>query len=58
MRKSRIPVKPWSVALAVATATALGCGGVAHAATNSAADELAPAAALPAHFAAPYLQIE
>jgi chitinase len=60
MRKSRIPVKPWSVALAVATATALGCGGVAHAATNSAADELAPAAsaALPAHFAAPYLQID
>jgi chitinase len=60
MRKSRIPVRPWSVALAVATATALGGAGVATAATHSASVELAAAtasAALPAHFAAPYLQI-
>jgi chitinase len=60
MRKSRIPVRPWSVALAVATATALGGAGVATAATHSASVELTAAtasAALPAHFAAPYLQI-
>jgi chitinase len=60
MRKSRIPIRPWSVALAVATATALGGAGVATAATHSASVELAAAtasAALPAHFAAPYLQI-
>jgi chitinase len=50
----RIPRKPWSAALALA-ATALGSGGLALAAAGPAA---AAGSALPAHFAAPYLQID
>jgi chitinase len=55
-------VKPWSVALAVAAAAALGGGGLALATSGGpAAIRLAAStttAALPAHFAAPYLQID
>jgi chitinase len=54
MRLSRIPRKPWSAALALAATTALGSGGLALATGEPAA---AAGSALPAHFAAPYLQI-
>ena len=54
MRIPRIPRKPWSVALALAAATALGSGGLALATAGPAA---AAGPAFPAHFAAPYLQI-
>ena len=47
-------MKPWSVALALAGATALGSGGLALATAVPAA---AAGAAFPAHYAAPYLQI-
>jgi chitinase len=55
MRKSRNPRKRWSVALLVAATTTLTCGGVALA-TAGPADAAGPA--FPAHFAAPYLQID
>ncbi|HEY6492391.1 MAG TPA: ricin-type beta-trefoil lectin domain protein, partial [Trebonia sp.] len=63
MRAARTSVKPWSVALAVAAAAALGGGGLALATGGGpAAVRLAAAtsttATLPAHFAAPYLQID
>jgi chitinase len=54
MRIPRTPRKTWSAALALATAAALGSGGLALA-TAGPAD--AAGAAFPAHFAAPYLQI-
>jgi chitinase len=54
MRIPRIPKKPWSVALALASVTALGSGSLALATAGPAA---AAGAAFPAHFAAPYLQI-
>jgi chitinase len=54
MRTSKTPRKPWSVAVALAAATALGAGGLALAAAGPAA---AAGAAFPAHYAAPYLQI-
>ncbi len=54
MRIPRTPRKTWSAALALATA-ALGSGGLALATAGPAA---AAGAALPAHFAAPYLQID
>jgi hypothetical protein len=54
MRLPRIPRKPWSVGLALATATALGAGGLALAGAGPAA---AAGGAFPAHYAAPYLQI-
>src|ERR1700761_9592972 len=47
--------RSWPVALAVAAATALGSGGLALATAGPAA---AAGAAFPAHFAAPYLQID
>jgi len=47
--------KPWSVALALATATTLGTGALALAGAGPAA---AAGAAFPAHYAAPYLQID
>jgi chitinase len=50
----RILTRPRSLALTVAAATALGSGGLAFATAQSAA---AAGSALPAHFAAPYLQI-
>src|SRR6202035_3487248 len=50
----RMPKRPWSVALALAAATALGSGGLAVATAGPAA---AAGSAFPAHFAAPYLQI-
>jgi chitinase len=53
MRLLSNPRKPWPAALALAAATALGSGGLAFATAGPAA-----AAALPAHFAAPYLQID
>src|SRR5580658_7056050 len=52
MRIPGTPRKSWSAALALTTATALGSGGLALATAGPAA------AALPAHFAAPYLQID
>ncbi len=55
MRLPRIPRKPWSAALALAAATTLGSGGLALATAGPAA---AASSALPAHFAAPYLQID
>ena len=55
MRSPRIPRKPWSLALALAAATALGSGGLALATAGPAA---AAGSAFPAHFAAPYLQID
>jgi chitinase len=55
MRTPRIPTKSWSVALAVAATTALGSGGLALATAGPAA---AAGSAIPAHFAAPYLQID
>jgi chitinase len=54
MRIPRTPRKTWSAALALATAAALGSGGLALA-TAGTADAAGPA--FPAHFAAPYLQI-
>jgi chitinase len=54
MRTPRNPLKSWSVAAALAAATALGAGGLALATAGPAA---AAGAAFPAHFAAPYLQI-
>jgi chitinase len=47
-------MKSWSVAVALAAATALASGGLALATAGPAA---AAGAAFPAHFAAPYLQI-
>jgi chitinase len=61
MRPPRIPRKPWSAGLALATATALGSGGLALAAgltLATAGPAAAAGSALPAHFAAPYLQID
>ena len=62
MRPPRIPRKPWSAGLALAAATALGAGGLALASTGLTLATAGPAAAagsaLPAHFAAPYLQID
>jgi chitinase len=60
MRVPRIPVRPWSVTLALAAAIALGTGGLALAAAKPATVTLAAAAAaaFPARFAAPYLQID
>ncbi len=55
MRPLSIPSKPWPAALVLAAATALGAGGLAFATAGPAA---AAGAALPAHFAAPYLQID
>ncbi|HEY1705025.1 MAG TPA: ricin-type beta-trefoil lectin domain protein, partial [Trebonia sp.] len=55
MRTPRIPLRPWSVALALTTATMLGAGGLALATAGPAA---AAGPAFPAHFAAPYLQID
>jgi chitinase len=52
MRIPGTPRKSWSAALALTTATALGSGGLVLATAGPAA------AALPAHFAAPYLQID
>jgi chitinase len=61
MRMPGNPRKSWSVALSVAAVAAVGSGGLALAGTASATTQLAAAtsaaAALPAHFAAPYLQI-
>ena len=54
MRIPRTPRKTWSAALALATAAALGSGGLALA-TAGTAEAAGPA--FPAHFAAPYLQI-
>jgi chitinase len=54
MRTPRISLKPWSGALALATVTALGAGGLALATAGPAA---AAGSAFPAHYAAPYLQI-
>ncbi len=54
MRIPRTPRKPWSAALALAAATALGTGGLVVATTGPAA---AAGSAFPAHYAAPYLQI-
>jgi chitinase len=54
MRTPRFPARSWPVALAVAATTALGYGGLALATAGPAA---AAGAALPAHYAAPYLQI-
>ncbi|HXL93123.1 MAG TPA: ricin-type beta-trefoil lectin domain protein [Streptosporangiaceae bacterium] len=55
MRKSRHPRKPWSVALLLTAAATLTSGGFA-AASAGPADAAGPA--FPAHFAAPYLQID
>src|SRR3984885_7732301 len=54
MRITRMPKRPWSVALALAAVTTLGSGGLALAAAGAAA---AAGSAFPAHYAAPYLQI-
>ena len=54
MRLPRIPAKPWPATLALAAAAGLGTGGLAFA---TAAPATAAGSALPAHFAAPYLQI-
>jgi chitinase len=48
-------MKPWSAALALTTATALVSGGLALATAGPAA---AAGSAFPAHYAAPYLQID
>jgi Ricin-type beta-trefoil lectin domain len=55
MRMPRNPRKSWSVALSAVTVAALGSGGAALAGS---APAMAATAALPAHFAAPYLQID
>jgi chitinase len=57
----RNPRKSWPVALSAAAVAALGSGGLALAGSAPATMELAAAtssSALPAHFAAPYLQID
>ena len=54
MRITRIPKKPWSVALALAAVTTLGSASLAVATAGPAAAAGSP---FPAHFAAPYLQI-
>src|ERR1700733_4517640 len=54
MRITRMPKRPWSVALALAAVTTLGSGGLALATAGPAA---AAGSAFPAHYAAPYLQI-
>jgi len=54
MRMPRIPIRPRSVGLVLAAATALGSGGLALATAMPAA---AAGSAFPAHYAAPYLQI-
>jgi len=67
MRVSRMTVRPLTVAVTAAAVVALGAGGIALAATKPATVQLsssskaattAAATALPAHFAAPYLQID
>jgi chitinase len=61
MRMPRNPRKSWPVALSAAAVAALGSGGLALAGSAPATMELAAAtssSALPAHFAAPYLQID
>jgi hypothetical protein len=60
LRAARTFIRPWTVALSVAAVAAAGAGGRALAHAKSATVELAAAtaAALPAHFAAPYLQID
>jgi chitinase len=55
MRKPGNPTKSWSATLAVAAVTALGSGGLALVTAGPAA---AAGAAFPAHYAAPYLQID
>jgi len=55
MRMPRITRKPWSAALIAAAVTALGSAGLAVAAAGPAA---AAGSAFPAHYAAPYLQID
>jgi chitinase len=55
MRIPRIPTKPSLVVLALAAATALGSGSLALATAGPAA---AAGSAFPAHYAAPYLQID
>jgi chitinase len=55
MRTRRIRTRSWPIALAVAASTALGYGGLALATAGPAA---AAGAAFPAHYAAPYLQID
>jgi ricin-type beta-trefoil lectin protein/glycosyl hydrolase family 18 (putative chitinase) len=54
MRMPRNPRKSWSVALSAVAVAALGSGGLALAGS---APAMAATASLPAHFAAPYLQI-
>jgi chitinase len=54
MRIPKIPTRPSLVVLALAAATALGSGGLALATAGPAA---AAGSAFPAHYAAPYLQI-
>jgi chitinase len=54
-------MRPWTVALSVAAVAAVGAGGLVLAHAKSATVELAAATAataLPAHYAAPYLQID
>jgi chitinase len=55
MRAPRIAKKSWSVALTVAATAMLGSGGLA---LTTAGPAAAAGAAFPAHFAAPYLQID
>jgi chitinase len=55
MRVPKIPIKPSLVVLAVAAATALGSGSLTLATAGPAA---AAGSAFPAHYAAPYLQID
>jgi chitinase len=55
MRTPRIPRKPWSVGLGLAAAAILGSGSFALATAGPAE---AAGSALPAHYAAPYLQID
>ena len=54
MRLPRIPLRSRAVTAALAAATALGSGGLAFATAGPAA---AAGSAIPAHYAAPYLQI-
>jgi chitinase len=55
MRMPRVPIRPWLVTLTVTAVTALGFGSLALATAQSAA---AAGSAFPAHYAAPYLQID
>ena len=55
MRLPKNPMKPWRAALGLAAATALASGGLGLATIVPAA---AAGSAFPAHFAAPYLQID